>query len=70
MGRRKSVKDLRGVDPDSQTYWNEQLQRAGLSMESGRNRKLTYVGQASSLEYIEGVVSSNTGRVEPKKAAE
>lgn len=33
---RKTHKDLRSLDPNSQEYWEEILRREGLSMERGR----------------------------------
>ena len=68
--KRKKIKDLRGVDPTTQAYWDEVLRREGFSMDAGRNTHETYVGGASSVEYIEGVLRDPSGRVVPKAPLE
>jgi hypothetical protein len=44
--------------------------RAGLGMGVGTSSKLSYTGSSSNLEYIEGVESYPSGRVEPKEPSE
>jgi hypothetical protein len=66
----KKVKDLRGEDPESQSYWDEILRRKGLSMSAGRNEKLSYVGDSSHLETVNDMHTTDTGRVVPKDGAE
>lgn len=59
MGRRYR-KDLRGVSPESKEYWDELLRREGLTMEAGRNKRLTYVGNSKDLEGIQSRVIAGT----------
>lgn len=68
--RKKRRNDLRGVDPTTAQYWDEILMRAGLGMGTGTSSKLSYTGSSSNLEYIEGVESYPSGRVEPKEPSE
>jgi hypothetical protein len=68
--KRNNLKDLRGIDPKSQSYWNEVLVREGLGMGVGTSSKLSYAGSGSRLEYIEGVEDHSFGRVAPKKPSE
>jgi len=68
--KRKNTRDLRGIDPASQQYWEEILIRQGLGVGAGTSSKLSYTGLGSRLEYIEGVEHHSSGRVAPKKAAE
>lgn len=67
---KKKSTDMRTMVPDSAAYWDEKLRRMGLSMEEGRNRKLSYVGSPTDLDYVGGVVRTNTGRVRVKKSSE
>jgi hypothetical protein len=64
--KRKKTKDLRGVNPDASSYWEELLRREGLQMAAGRNEKLSYVGASSHLETIDGVRQTDSGRVVPE----
>ena len=64
--KRKKTKDLRGVNPDASSYWEELLRREGLQMAAGRNEKLSYVGAVSHLETIDGLRQTDSGRVVPK----
>lgn len=59
MGRRYR-KDLRGVSPESKEYWEELLRREGLTMDAGRTKKLTYVGNSKDLEGIQSQVLAGT----------
>ena len=68
--RRKKTKDLRGVDPSTQSYWEEILRREGLGMNTGIGSKLSYAGSGTRLEYIDGVENHSSGRVDPKKPLE
>jgi hypothetical protein len=69
-GRRRRD-DLRTLDVDSKGYWDEILRRNGLSMTAGMNRRrISYVGGASDLEGMAGLVSQDTGRTRPKNPAE
>jgi hypothetical protein len=45
--KRKKLKDL---DYESKEYWDKLLKEEGLSMETGRNYKLSYVGGTDVLE--------------------
>lgn len=52
-------KGLKGLMPrknkkDTQKWWEQKLRALGLSMEKGRNRKLTYVGTGTDLEFVAG----------------
>jgi len=56
MGRKsKQEKDL-------QAEWDERLRQAGLSMEKGRNRKLSYVGGNRALDVVEETMVSGRQR--------
>lgn len=68
--KRKKQKDLRGVNPESASYWDEVLQREGLQMARGRHEKLSYIGSAQNVDYVNDVVSTKNGRVTPKGGAE
>jgi hypothetical protein len=68
--KRKKVKDLRGIDPESPAYWEEILQRERLQMARGRHEKLSYIGSAQNVDYVNDVISTKNGRVTPKGGAE
>jgi len=71
MARRrktKHTKDLRKIDDQSPEYWAEILRREGLSMESGRNAHLVYVGGSEVMTLIEEENAAH-GRVAPKDRA-
>jgi hypothetical protein len=68
--KRKKIKDLRGEDPFTQSYWDEILQREGLGMGAGTTSKLSYAGSGTRLEWIDGVEHHSSGRVDPKKSLE
>jgi hypothetical protein len=55
---------------DTPEYWRKLLNRHGLSMEKGRSRRLIYVGGGTTLESIDGVEQTDTGRKTPKPQAE
>jgi len=52
MARKR--KQLRHLDYTSQKYWEKLLAEDGLSMEAGTSRRITYVGDSSTLEWVEG----------------
>lgn len=56
----------RKAKKDTPEYWQDRLRREGLSMERGRNARLTYVGLGSTLESIEGERRMDTGQLKPK----
>ncbi len=66
MTRKRKSLDLRGLDPNSPEYWEEELYRADLQMARGRNTRLSYVGDSTRLEMIHGLRMTDTGRVVPK----
>jgi hypothetical protein len=68
MARKR--KGLEGLDYQSKEYWSKLLTREGLSMERGRSARLTYLGDSSVLESVEGAKFTDMGRVPPKKNAE
>ena len=51
MSRRQRA-DLRKLDKESITYWNEVLAREGLSMSQGLSSHLVYVGGGKELESL------------------
>lgn len=51
-------------------YWRKLLTRHGLSMERGRSHRLTYVGDGTTLESIDGIGQTDMGRKNPKPQAE
>lgn len=68
MARKRKHLDLRGLDPESVEYWEEELHRADLQMARGRSDRLSYVGDASHVERIHGLHTHNDGKVVPKGA--
>jgi hypothetical protein len=50
----------------SQEYWDKLLLDYNLTMERGRNEKVHYVGDSSTLERVAGEHQTRTGRVVPK----
>jgi hypothetical protein len=68
MARKR--KGLQGLDYQSKEYWSKLLTKEGLSMERGRSARLTYMGDSSTLESVEGSNFTDTGRIPPKKNAE
>jgi hypothetical protein len=66
---RKST-DLRTVDKESQSYWEEVLARENLRMTRGNDTRLVYVGDGAAVERIHNEVISDMGRVEPHSAGE
>lgn len=48
-------------------YWNDILEEHGLSMESGRSSKLSYVGDSAILDRVQGQRAMDYGRNEPKE---
>lgn len=66
MARKRGHVDLRGLDPDSQEFWNEVLRRKDLQMARGRSDRLSYVGDSNKLNVIQGARETETGRVTPK----
>jgi hypothetical protein len=52
MARKR--KKLQGFDYNSPEYWNRLLAEDTLSMEQGRNPKLTYVGGSSEVDKVNG----------------
>lgn len=68
--KRKKVKDLRGVNKESATYWEEILQRESLPMARGRHEKLSYVGSSMRLETVAAMSETDIGRVAPKGGIE
>ena len=53
MARKRRVKD-------SPEYWEKKLREAGLSMEAGTSRRMTYVGSSSTLEWVAGKLEEGT----------
>jgi hypothetical protein len=45
---------LKGLDYQSEKYWEALLCADGLSMEAGTSRRVTYVGDSMTLEYVAG----------------
>lgn len=45
---------------DTQAYWDELLRRAGLSMERGRSKRVSYVGGTKILDELHGAQSAGT----------
>jgi len=67
MGRKAKDIDLRGLDPESQEYWEEVLFRADLQMTRGQNtRRLSYIGGSAEVDRLHGFQTVNDGRVVPK----
>lgn len=66
MVRKRKHIDLRGLDPNSSEYWEEELYRADLQMARGRSDRLSYIGDSAHLEKIHGIHSTYDGRVVPK----
>jgi hypothetical protein len=52
MARKR--KTLRKMDYQSPEYWEKLLREEGLSMEAGTSRRVTYVGDSSTLEWVAG----------------
>lgn len=65
--KRRNKSDLRKKKADTPAYWEEVLQREGLTMAAGRNRRLLYVGGSSTLEGLQGALETDTGRVGAEK---
>lgn len=65
--KRKELKDL---DYNSKAYWNKLLTMDDLSMARGRHDNLTYVGDAATLDSIEGERRMATGRINKKDQLE
>jgi hypothetical protein len=69
MARKR--KKLRHLDYNSPEYWNRLLVQEGLSVDRAlQPNKLTYVGNATDIEYVEGSIRMDNGRIEPKPQAE
>jgi hypothetical protein len=66
MTRKRKHIDLRGLDPQSPEYWEEELYRQNLQMARGRSDRLSYVGGSSQLDTLHGFLTTDTGRVVPK----
>jgi len=64
MARRRKHIDLRGIDPESPQYWEEELHRAGLSIERGRSKRISYVGGTDILEALHGAQEAGTRSTE------
>lgn len=47
-----------------QKKWNEKLRKAGLSMEKGRSKRLSYVGGTSVVEVLQGAQEMGTRSTE------
>lgn len=45
---------------DSLEYWEKRLRKAGLSMDAGTTRRVTYVGSSATLEWIAGKQEEGT----------
>jgi len=45
---------------NEQDAWEEVLSKAGLSMETGRSARISYVGPSAVLERIEGEIIAGT----------
>lgn len=62
--------DRRKLDPESAAYWEETLRQEGLSMEAGRNRRISYIGGGKEYEIIfeekAGLVIGDKRRSQPK----
>lgn len=63
MARKRSRKDLRGVDRESPEYWEELLKRDGLTMDAGRSKRISYVGGTADVDMIHGLIETDSGRV-------
>jgi len=69
MARKR--KKLQHLDYNSPQYWECLLAEEGLTMDCALQRRhLQYVGDSTTLEFIEGVIRTDTGRIEPKPQAE
>lgn len=66
MARKR--KDLAALDYHSQEYWDRLLAQDGFSMEAGTSRRLTYVGDSTTLEKIAG--GEETGTNDSSRAKE
>lgn len=55
---RRAKKDLRKLDKDTSTYWEEVLRREGLSMDAGTTRRIVHVGSTQTLEMVADMVMS------------
>lgn len=51
---------LKELDYQSPRYWDKLLCEEGLSMERGTSRRVTYVGDSSTLEMIAGAEEMGT----------
>ena len=67
MGR---TKGSRNKKTETLEYWDDLLKKRGFSMESGRSDRISYVGSANNVDYINDVVSTRNGRVAPKKMSD
>lgn len=63
MSRKRTQRDLRGVDQNDSGYWEELLKRDGLTMEAGRSKRLVYVGGTSEVDLIHGLSVTDNGHV-------
>lgn len=69
MARKR--KKLRGFDYQSVEYWNRLLVEEDLSVDRGYHpNKVSYVGSSVDIEYLEGSIRTDNGRITPKTQAE
>lgn len=58
MPRKKGIRNKKTDTPE---YWNKVLAAAGLSIDAGRSKRISYVGDASDIEMVEGFRRTDTG---------
>jgi len=61
--KRKNLKDLRLINPDTSVYWEEVLMREGLHIDAGRSNRLTYAGSSNDLTLISDMSQNETRKV-------
>lgn len=66
MARKR--KNLKALEYKSQEYWNRLLAEEGLSLDSGRNPKLLYIGGSTEIDKMEQHLAvKEEGRTIPPK---
>lgn len=60
LSNRRYHKDLRGISPETNEYWEELLRRDGLTMDAGRHKAISYVGDTNNLQNIQEKIVAGT----------
>jgi hypothetical protein len=67
---RKIREKIAKPTPEQLSEWGAVLDKEGLRMGRGTRNWLTFVGTGKDAEYIEGVIRTNTGKVNTNNESE